>query len=326
VLKNYLKNAIIDANKNGRALLYKTELDRKETAMNKGAKIAIVIIYSMVVLMALVLIVGIAASVARYGFIGALEQALSERGLLVGTDSQAQEQPSLMQDITSGEQELETLPEQQELSLFDYEKTHKPLYEDYLKIAEDMPIIEAVAILGKPHYMDCAAGSRYLIWETVDGGEIMIRMRFPGYDGTQILDINTPDYGGTYVSSFYYNGPMEDEPETEQATNKLQEMFGFERTAELESIFDFDRTHEPTNQEVQSIRKGMSYAEVIAIAGKPHGYYECGEFEDGDYTVFWCTQEGYEPCARWICFRLPDAYESEQERWSNAWVSDINAG
>jgi hypothetical protein len=210
--------------------------------------------------------------------------------------------------------------------LFDLDQTHKPLYEDYLKLAQDMTILEAVAILGKPHYMDCAAGSRYLIWETVDGGEIMIRMRFPGYDGTQILDINTPDYGGTYVSSFYYNGPMEDEPETEQATNKLQEMFGFERTAELESIFDFDRTHEPTNQEVQSIRKGMSYAEVIAIAGKPHGYYECGEFEDGDYTVFWCTQEGYEPCARWICFRLPDAYESEQERWSNAWVSDITAG
>jgi hypothetical protein len=294
--------------------------------MNKGAKIAIVIIYSMVVLMALVLIVGVASSVAKHGFIGALEQALSERGLLVGTDSQAQEQPSLMQDITSGVQELETIPEQQELSLFDYEKTHKPLYEDYLKIAEDMPIIEAVAILGKPHYMDCAAGNRYLIWETADGGEAVIRMRFPGYDGTQILDINTPDYGGTYVSYFYYNGPMEDEPESEQETNKLQERFGFERTAELESIFDFDRTHEPTNQEVQSIRKGMSYAEVIAIAGKPHGYYECGEFEDGDYTVFWCTQEGYEPCDRWICFRLPDAYESEQERWSNAWVSDINAG
>ena len=307
-------------------MLYETELDRKGTAMNKGAKIAIVIIYSMVVLMALILIVGIAASVAKHGFIGALEQTLSERGLLVGTDSQAPEQPSLMQDITSGEQELETIPEQQELSLFDYEKTHKPLYEDYLKLAQDMTILEAVAILGKPHYMDCAAGSRYLIWETADGGEAVIRMLFPGYDGTQILDINTPDYGGTYVSYFYYNGPMEDEPEIEQETNKLQEMFGFERTAELESIFDFDRTHEPTNQEVQSIRKGMSYAEVIAIAGKPHGYYECGEFEDGDYTVFWCTQEGYEPCARWICFRLPDAYESEQERWSNAWVSDITAG
>jgi hypothetical protein len=115
-------------------------------------------------------------------------------------------------------------------------------------------------------------------------------------------------------------------PETERETNKLQEMFGFERTEALEEIFDFDRTHEPTNQEVQSIRKGMSYAEVIAIAGKPHGYYECGEFEDGDYTVFWCTQEGYEPYSLWICFRLPDAYESEQERWSNAWVSDIKVG
>lgn len=294
--------------------------------MSKGAKIAIIIIYSMVVLVALVLIVGVFSSVAQHGWIGALEQVLERQELFVGTDSQAQDQQSGMQDHTSDSQELETLPEQQELSLFDYEKTHKPLYEDYLKIAEDMPIIEAVAILGKPHYMDCAAGSRYLIWETVDGGEAVIRMRFPGYDGTQILDINTPDYGGTYVSSFYYNGPMEDEPEIEQETNKLQEMFGFERTLELESIFDFDRTHEPTNQEVRSIRKGMSYAEVIAIAGKPHGYYECGEFEDGDYTVFWCTQEGNEPYYFWVSFTLSDAYESEQERWSNAWVSDINVG
>lgn len=301
-------------------------LQRKGTAMSKGAKIAIIIIYSMVVLVALVLIVGVFSSVAKHGWIGALEQVLERQELFVGTDSLAQEQQNGMQDHTSDSQELETLPEQQELSLFDYEKTHKPLYEDYLKIAEDMPIIEAVAILGKPHYMDCAAGNRYLIWETADGGEAVIRMRFPGYDGTQILDINTPDYGGTYVSYFYYNGPMEDEPEIEQETNKLQERFGFERTAELESIFDFDRTHEPVNQEVQSIRKGMSYAEVIAIAGKPHGYYECGEFEDGDYTVFWCTQEGYEPYSIWVSFTLSDAYESEQERWSNAWVSDKNAG
>ena len=294
--------------------------------MSKGAKIAIIIIYSMVVLLALVLVVGVGATVAKHGWIGALEQVLGEQELFVGTDSQAQEQPSGVQETVSGVQDLENMPEQQVLSLFDYEKTHKPLYEDYLKLTEGMTILEAVAILGKPHSMEAAAGGRYLIWETADGGEILIRMRFPGYDGTQLLDINTPDYGGAYVSSFSYSGPIQDEPETEQATNKLQEMFGFERTAELESVFDFDRTHEPTNQEVNSIRKGMSYAEVIAIVGKPHGYYECHEFEDGDYTVFWCTQDGYEPYSRWICFTLSDAYESEQDRWTNARVSYISAG
>ena len=280
--------------------------------MNKTQKILLISFSALLALLLVALFVAAGVSVAKNGMQGLVGELFGD------TMTQA---PETMPEEQTTQSEADIMD-----ILFDLDQTHKPLYEDYLKLAQDMTIIEAVAILGKPHYMDCAAGSRYLIWETVDGGEIMIRMRFPGYDGTQILDINTPDYGDTYVSSFYYNGPMEDEPETEQATNKLQEMFGFERTAELESIFDFDRTHEPTNREVQSIRKGMSYAEVIAIAGKPHGYYECGEFEDGDYTVFWCTQEGYEPCARWICFRLPDAYESEQERWSNAWVSDISAG
>ncbi len=117
------------------------------------------------------------------------------------------------------------------------------------------------------------------------------------------------------------------ESETEHTTQKdLQEKFGFERTEELEDIFDFDRTYESKNDQVQSIRIGMTYEEVIALAGKPHGYYESNEFENGDYTVFWCTQEGYEPYARWISFTLSDAYESEQDRWKNARVTDIKAG
>ncbi len=116
------------------------------------------------------------------------------------------------------------------------------------------------------------------------------------------------------------------EPETERETNKLQEMFGFERTEALEEIFDFDITHEPTSEEVWSIRRGMTYQEVIALAGKPHGYFETHSFGNGDYTVFWCTEEGYEPESRWISFTLSDAYESEQDRWLHARVTDLSAG
>lgn len=118
----------------------------------------------------------------------------------------------------------------------------------------------------------------------------------------------------------------ETEPVTERETKSMQEMFGFERTEALEEIFDFDRVHEPTLEEIRSIQRGMTYQEVIAIAGKPHGYYETNAFENGDYTVFWCTEEGYEPASRWISFKLSDEYESEQERWEHARVTDISAG
>ncbi|MBQ7380294.1 MAG: hypothetical protein IJW70_11535 [Clostridia bacterium] len=199
--------------------------------MNKSAKIAIIVIYSAVVLLTLALVVGLVVSIAKNGVWGTVENVLGDYDLFAGTDAEIEQAP----EITAEETTLA-----------------------HTDVPETEPATESV---------------------------------------------------------------------TERETQRnMQELFGFERTEALEEIFDFDRIHEPTREEVRSIVIGMTYQEVIAITGKPHGYYETNVFENGDYTVFWCTEEGYEPYARWISFTLSDEYESEQERWENARVSDISAG
>ena len=68
-----------------------------------------------------------------------------------------------------------------------------------------MTVEEAVAILGKPHNMDAAAGSKYLTWEMADGGSCWVKAVSPSSteNPTDWSEILKPNYGGATVA--YHN-------------------------------------------------------------------------------------------------------------------------
>ncbi len=98
-------------------------------------------------------------------------------------------------------------------TLFDYEMQYKPTYEDYLQIREGMTVEEVVAILGKPHGLDAAVGSKYLCWTTADGASCAIKVTSPNAtEGwTDWADILQPHYGGATVVHHNYYGSVSDE-------------------------------------------------------------------------------------------------------------------
>ena len=181
--------------------------------MKKSTKIAIIVIYSTVALLTLALVVGLVASVAKNGVRGTVENVLGNYDLFAGTDAEQWESdfgtqaPDGMTEelITQDAQSASTEEEFDYRTLFDFEMQHKPTYEDYLKIKEGMTVEEAVAILGKPHNLDAAAGSKYLTWEMADGGSCWVKAvsLYATENPTDWSQILQPHYGGAIVDYHY---------------------------------------------------------------------------------------------------------------------------
>ena len=184
--------------------------------MKKSTKIAIIVIYSTVALLTLALVVGLVASVAKNGVRGTVENVLGNYDLFAGTDAEQWESdfgtqaPDGMTEelITRDEESVSVEEEFDYKTLFDFEMQHKPTYEDYLKIQDDMTVEQAVAILGKPHNLDAAAGSKYLTWEMADGGSCWIKAvsLYATENPTDWSQILQPHYGGAIVDYHYCYG------------------------------------------------------------------------------------------------------------------------
>ena len=71
-----------------------------------------------------------------------------------------------------------------------------------------MTVEEAVAILGKPHNMDAAVGSKYLTWEMADGGSCWVKAvsLSSTENPTEWSEILRPNYGGAIVAYHYCSG------------------------------------------------------------------------------------------------------------------------
>ncbi len=185
--------------------------------MNKSAKIAIIVIYSTVALLSLALVVGLVASVAKNGVWGTVENVFWDYDLFAGMDAEqtepdigTQEPDSMHEELITQDRESVSTPEPFDYkTLFDFEMQHKPTYQDYLKIRDDMTVEQAVAILGKPHDLDAAAGSKYLTWEMADGGSCWIKATSPfaTENPTEWSEILQPHYGGATVAYHNYSGP-----------------------------------------------------------------------------------------------------------------------
>lgn len=181
--------------------------------MKKSTKIAIIVIYSTVALLTLALVVGLVASVAKNGVRGTVENVLGNYDLFAGTDAEQWESdfgtqaPDGMTEelITRDEESVSVEEEFDYKTLFDFEMQHKPTYEDYLKIQDGMTVEQAVAILGKPHNRDSAAGSKYLMWEMADGGSCWIKAvsLYSTENPTEWSQILQPHYGGAIVDYHY---------------------------------------------------------------------------------------------------------------------------
>lgn len=57
-----------------------------------------------------------------------------------------------------------------------------------------------------------------------------------------------------------------------------------------EDFFDADRTHKPSENDIASIKVGMTYEEAVGIIGKPHGYGPTSGF----FTLLWEADNGKE--------------------------------
>ena len=60
-----------------------------------------------------------------------------------------------------------------------------------------------------------------------------------------------------------------------------------EYSMEERNFFDLNKEHIATDEEMLSVKNGMTFTEVVNIIGKPHGYGTMGAM-----TLKWFTKEG----------------------------------
>ena len=192
--------------------------------MNKTQKIILIAFCAVFALLCIGVLIGTVAMLLQGNTQGLVGELLDNRGVIDERDTQESgyDVDSPEELITQAEESVLTEEAFDYTTLFDFEMQHKPTYEDYLKIKENMTVEEAVAILGKPHNMDAAVGSKYLTWEMADGGSCWVKAVSPSSteNPTDWSEILGPNYGGSYVSYFYYNGSPDDETETEREPGK----------------------------------------------------------------------------------------------------------
>ena len=162
--------------------------------MNKTHKILLISFSALLALLLAALFVAAGVSAAKNGMQGLVGE------LFGGTMTQA----------------LETMPEEQTMQseadimdiLFDLDQTHMPSYEDYLKIEEDMTIVEIVEIMGKPHSIEYATGKAYFYWEMADGGFCHILSNYRHEDRDLLM---SEGYGGSIAIDINYFGPSNED-------------------------------------------------------------------------------------------------------------------
>ena len=162
--------------------------------MNKTQKILLISFSALLALLLAALFVAAGVSAAKNGMQGLVGE------LFWGTMTQA----------------LETMPEEQTTQseadimdiLFDLDQTHMPSYEDYLKIEEDMTIVEIVEIMGKPHSIEYATGKAYFYWEMADGGFCHILSNYRHEDRDLLI---SEGYGGSIAFDINYFGPSNED-------------------------------------------------------------------------------------------------------------------
>ena len=175
--------------------------------MSKTQKIILIAFCAVFALLVLGVLIGTAAMLMFGNPQGLVGELLDNRGVIDERDTQESgyDVDSPEELITQAEESVLTEEAFDYTTLFDFEMQHKPTYEDYLKIKENMTVEEAVAILGKPHNMDAAAGSKYLTWEMADGGSCWVKAVSPSSteNPTDWSEILKPNYGDATVA--YHN-------------------------------------------------------------------------------------------------------------------------
>ena len=185
--------------------------------MNKTKRILLSVFCILLVLLLVSLFIAVGVSVAKNGVQGLVGELLGNHGFFTGTDAEQWESdfgtqaPDGMTEEPVMQNE-ESAPVEEPFdykTLFDFDMQHKPTYEDYLKIQDGMTVEQAVAILGKPHDLDAAAGSKYLTWELADGGSCWIKAvsLYATENPTDWSEILQPHYGGAIVAYHNYSGP-----------------------------------------------------------------------------------------------------------------------
>ena len=166
-------------------------------------------------------------------------------------------------DLSSGEAESETEASTWEgHAYFDYSQTHKPTEADIFTLRQGMPMLEVFERIGKPHKQGHTSGSTSLVWYTPEGYTCFIIPEVGDYIPDELQpNISFGDFMQCALASTIIfpqgkkNPPPSDydpEPDT------------------YDRFMDPGKAHRPTDEEINSIIKGMTYKEVVDRIGKPH--------------------------------------------------------
>ena len=163
--------------------------------MNKTQKILLISFSAPLALLLVALFVAAGVSAAKNGMQGLVGELFGDAVTKV-PETMPQEQMTLNE------------PDKLMDILFDLDQTHMPSYEDYLKIEEDMTIVEIVEIMGKPHSIEYATGKAYFYWEMADGGFCNILSNYRHEDRDLLM---SEGYGGSIASDINYFGPSNED-------------------------------------------------------------------------------------------------------------------
>ena len=169
-------------------------------------------------------------------------------------------------DLSSGEAESETEASTWEgHAYFDYSQTHKPTEADIFTLRQGMSMPEVFERIGKPHKQGPYSGFFSLTWYTPEGYACVIVVLTSDDVPEEFLPIDTFEkrmqYGIAQDITFPFTlgnnslpPPSDYDPEPDS----------------YDRFMDPGKAHRPTDEEINSITKGMTYKEVVDRIGKPH--------------------------------------------------------
>ena len=148
-------------------------------------------------------------------------------------------------------------------NFFDFEKSHQPTDEEMKSVKKGMPFYDVVALIGKPHSpMEGVGVSGSYVWITVEGNAYKIKF------------VETDDIpSDRNMSLSEYN----------------KYTIAYNDAVVNVDFFDYEKSHQPTDEEMKSVKKGMSFYDVVALIGKPHGYIDGASY---GLSYKWVTVEG----------------------------------
>ena len=123
-------------------------------------------------------------------------------------------------------------------NFFDFEKSHQPTDEEMKSVKKGMPFYDVVALIGKPHSpMEGVGVSGSYVWITVEGNAYKIKF------------VETDDIpSDRNMSLSEYN----------------KYTIAYNDAVVNVDFFDYEKSHQPTDEEMKSVKKGMSFYDVVA--------------------------------------------------------------